>query len=182
MPTGSPVVLGVDPGSRTTGFGVIQEEGSRLIHIRSGSLKTLEKEPFEQRLLSIHEGLLHIIRETLPSVMAVETPFYAKNVRSAFILAHARSAALLAGAYMKIPIVEYSPMEVKRATVGYGRAEKGQVAEMIVRLFRLPKYGALPSHDASDALAVALCHLHSMRTRGRMALGREVIHHTEVRE
>ncbi|MFH1262878.1 MAG: crossover junction endodeoxyribonuclease RuvC [Pseudomonadota bacterium] len=168
------IVLGIDPGSHITGFGVITQVGSRLIHLTSGVLKAPSKGPFERRLLAIHDQLSKVIRETSPTAVAVEAVFFAKNVRSVVSLAHARGVALLVAAQHGIPVYEYSPMEVKRAVVGYGRASKEQTAEMIGRLFRIPREENETIHDRTDALAVALCHLNSARTHER-------IHRSEVR-
>jgi crossover junction endodeoxyribonuclease RuvC len=164
----SPIVLGIDPGSAVTGYGVITQIGSRLIHVKSGVVRTKTKDPLALRLLSIHDSLREVLRETSPAMVALETVFFARNVRSAVTLSHARGVAMLVAAENGLPISEYSPMEVKRAVVGYGNATKDQIGEMIHRLFRIPKEaGAL--HDQTDALAVALCHLHGARTRLRIA-------------
>jgi len=161
----SPIILGIDPGTHATGFGVISQSGTRLIHIQSGSLRAPKSAPLEQRLLHIHQELQEIIRNTQPHFIAIETIFYSKNVRSAITLAHARGIILLAAAQAGIPVQEYSPMEVKQATVGYGRAQKDQVMHMIRHLFRIPREEDLSSSDQSDALAVALCHLNTYRTQ-----------------
>jgi crossover junction endodeoxyribonuclease RuvC len=162
-----PVVLGVDPGSHITGFGVITQEGTRLIHVRSGSITAPGASPLQMRLSFIHNGLVEVIQETRPSVLAIESVFYGKNVRSTVSLAHARGVALLAAAQFELPVVEYSPMEVKKAVIGFGRASKDQVAEMMRRLFRAP---TLPESgvDTTDALAIALCHLNIAATTRRI--------------
>ncbi len=162
-----PVVLGVDPGSRVTGYGVISQEANRLIHIASGTIRVREKAPLEQRLMKIHEELKRRIDETSADVMALEAVFYAQNVRSTVALAQARGVAILAAAQAGIPVVEYSVMEVKKAVVGYGRATKDQVTEMMKRLFSLNRSVVLEP-DAGDALAVALCHLNMESTRRRV--------------
>jgi crossover junction endodeoxyribonuclease RuvC len=162
-----PVVFGVDPGSRVTGYAAIKQDGNRLIHLASGVIKPNERIPLESRLKEIHAELTRRIKATSPEVLAVEAVFYAQNVRSTVVLAQARGVILLAAAQAGIPVVEYSPMEVKKAVVGYGRAEKGQVAEMLRRLFNLDRSVPLET-DAADALAVALCHLNMETARRRI--------------
>lgn len=160
-----PIVLGIDPGSAITGYGVITQTGSRLLHVQSGVIKAPARGPLETRLLSIFNQLEEIIDQTSPTAMAVETLFFAKNVRSVISLAHARGIALLLAAQNSLPVSEYSPAVVKRAVVGFGNATKDQVQEMIGRLFQIPKEQVTKLHDQTDALAVALCHLNSTRTQ-----------------
>ena len=159
-----PIVLGVDPGSQTTGYGIITQEGSRLIHIKSGSIHAPQGAVIEKRLHFIHKQLYQIIQETTPTTMAIEGVFHAKNVRSVLALAQARGVILLTAAQMSLSVSEYSPMEIKKATVGYGRAQKDQIKEMIHRLFKFSGAPDLLLHDQSDALAIAVCHLNSYRT------------------
>jgi len=164
----SPIVLGIDPGTHTTGYGVATQIGTRLVCLKKGAIRTSDKQPLEQRLRTIYNQLVAVIDETSPDVMAVEAIFYAKNVRSAVILAHARGVALLAAANKSLPVIEYSATEVKQSTVGYGRASKEQILTMVSRLFRLPT-APTTRHDSTDALAVALCHLNVGNSARRIA-------------
>jgi crossover junction endodeoxyribonuclease RuvC len=152
-------VFGIDPGSERTGYGCVDSDGQRHQLIACGAIVVPARATFPERLRLIHEGLAALIRECRPDVVAIENLFHAVNVRSALKLGHARGVAMLAAVEAGLSIAEYSPAEVKRALVGYGRAEKHQVAEMIRLLLHLD---TVPSpHDASDALAVAICHLHA---------------------
>lgn len=153
-------ILGVDPGSITTGFGVIDSIGSKLALVEQGSIKTPRGAELPERLVRIHEELTALIARTRPQAVAVETPFAGKNVRSLVQLAHARGVILLTVQSARLDVFEYAPRSVKSAVVGYGGAEKEQVAKM-VRLL-LPGCAALEmTADASDALAIAICHAHS---------------------
>jgi crossover junction endodeoxyribonuclease RuvC len=152
-------VFGVDPGSDRTGYGCIETDGSRHHLIACGAIATSPRATFPEKLLTIHEGLGRLLAEHRPSCVAVESVFYAANVRSALKLGHARGVALLAAVEAGYPVFEYAPAEIKRAVVGYGRAEKHQVGEMVRLLLGLD---AIPEpHDAADALAIAICHVHS---------------------
>jgi crossover junction endodeoxyribonuclease RuvC len=151
-------IFGIDPGSERTGFGCIEASGSRHRLIASGALTVPARATFPEKLTVIHTGLASLLARHRPECVAVENIFHARNVRSALKLGHARGVALLAAAEAGIPVVEYAPAEIKRAIVGYGRAEKGQIQQMVKLLLGLD---AIPSpHDAADALAVAICHLH----------------------
>ena len=152
-------ILGIDCGSERTGYGVIETDGRRHRLLSSGVIRTSTKQAFEERLRIIHDGLREILREHDPQAVAVEGVFTAINVRSALRLAHVRGVALLASAECGLPVGEYSPLEVKASVVGYGKASKDQVRMMVCSLLGVTKVNG--SHDASDALAVALCH--SMR-------------------
>jgi len=158
-------VLGIDPGSVTTGYGVIEQTRSGPVLIEQGSIRTKRDASFPSRLQTIFEGLVQVIGRASPEAVAVESPFAGKNVRSLVQLAHARGVALLAAQLAGLEVFEYPPSTVKVAVVGYGRAEKQQVAKMVSLLLpatRELKLGA----DAADALAVALCHVqHAMFTR-----------------
>jgi crossover junction endodeoxyribonuclease RuvC len=149
-------VLGIDCGSARTGFGVIESDGADHRMIAAGVIRTSTKSPFEKRLLEIAEGLRRLIREYTPECAAVEGVFYSTNVKTALKLAHVRGVALLSVAEAGMDLAEYSALEVKTSVVGYGRAEKSQVQMMVRSLLRLPE--ELASEDASDALAVAICH------------------------
>ncbi len=152
------LVLGIDPGCERTGYGIIESDGSEHRAIAYGAIKTSARKPFPERLHKIYLGLCTILRREKVDVVAIEEVFHAANVQSALKLGHARGIALLAAAKFSLPVFEYSPLEVKNATVGYGRAEKTQVQSMVRILLRLPDVPA-PA-DAADALAVAICHAH----------------------
>ncbi len=154
-------IFGIDPGSERTGYGCLDTDGSRHRLVVCGALSTPAATSFPDRLLAIHAGLAALLAAHRPDCVAVENIFHARNVRSALKLGHARGVALLAASEAHVPIVEYAPTEVKRAVVGFGRAEKHQVAEMVRLLLGLD---AVPApHDVTDALAVAICHVHSAR-------------------
>ena len=153
-------IFGIDPGSDRTGYGCVESQGSRHRLIASGAIRTPAGATFPEKLLVIHTGLAALIAECRPDCVAVENLFYSTNARSALKLGHARGVAVLAAVEAGLPVVEYTPAEIKRAVVGYGRAEKQQVQQMVKLLLGL---SAPPTpHDAADALAVAICHLHAM--------------------
>lgn len=161
-------VLGVDPGTVSCGYGVVDEEDHRLFHVACGAIKNSSKAALPARLKKIYDGLDNAIKTHRPHAMAIEEIFFAKNPQSALTLGHARGVAILAAVNNGIPIFEYTALVVKQAVVGYGRAEKSQVQEMMKALLKLKE---LPKPaDASDALAIAVCHLLSIRmkeVRGR---------------
>ncbi|MFO7987169.1 MAG: crossover junction endodeoxyribonuclease RuvC [Desulfatiglandaceae bacterium] len=149
------LVLGVDPGSRVTGFGLVEKRERTTTYIHSGIIRSPAKIEFYKRIHRIFESMVDIIHQYHPGEMAIEDQFYAKNVKSALKLGHARAAALIAAAQCGISLFEYTPLEVKKALVGYGRAEKEQVREMVKVILGIREQ---PPLDASDALAVAICH------------------------
>jgi crossover junction endodeoxyribonuclease RuvC len=151
-------ILGIDPGSETTGYGLIESDGSRHSPILYGAIRTSPRKPFQDRLLHIYNQLMEILSREEIHAVAVEGVFYSANVQSALKLGHARGVALLVAAQKGLPVFEYSPLEIKSAIVGYGRAEKSQVQLMIRLLLRLPETPT--PDDAADALAVAICHSH----------------------
>jgi crossover junction endodeoxyribonuclease RuvC len=152
-------VFGIDPGSDRTGYGCIETDGSRHTMIACGAVSAGASASFPDKLFEIHRRLVALLAECRPDSVAIESIFYAVNARSALKLGHARGVAMLAAAQAGLAIVEYTPAEIKRAVVGYGRAEKPQVQHMVKLLLGL---AAEPSpHDAADALAVAICHVHS---------------------
>jgi crossover junction endodeoxyribonuclease RuvC len=162
-------ILGIDPGSDSTGYGLIESDGSKHAALLFGAIKTQAGKPFPERLLRIHTGLSEILEREAVDVFAIEEVFYATNVQSALKLGHARGVALLAAAQHGIPVFEYSPLEIKSAIVGYGRAEKQQVQSMVKFLLSLPE---IPTpDDAADALAVAICHSHRNSALGRAKTG-----------
>lgn len=151
-------IFGIDPGSERTGYGCIEASGSRHRLVICGCLSGPARATFPERLKAIHSGLCDLLARHRPDCVAIEDIFYARNVRSALRLGHARGVALLAACEANLPIAEYAPAEIKRAVVGYGRAEKSQVQQMVKLLLGLDEAPA--PHDAADALAVAICHLH----------------------
>ena len=155
-------ILGVDPGSVITGFGVIDSERGRLHLVEQGSITTKRGVELADRLCRIHAELSAVIARTAPAAVAIESPFAGHNVKSLIQLAHARGVILLAVREAGLDVFEYAPRSVKSAVVGYGGAEKEQVAKM-VRLLVKGCEQAIMSMDASDALAVAICHAHSAR-------------------
>ncbi len=160
-------VMGIDCGSEATGYGVIESDGVDHRLVATGAIRTSPKTPFEKRLAEIAAGLRTVIREHHPESAAVEEVFHAVNVKTALKLAHVRGVALLAVAEAGIELAEYSPLEVKTSVVGYGRAEKQQVQSMVCSLLRLA--APVEPHDASDALALAICHATHEATHRRLA-------------
>jgi crossover junction endodeoxyribonuclease RuvC len=154
-------ILGLDPGLRRTGWGVISSEGSRLTHIAHGVVKPDEAAPFAERLLHLFEAVSEIVRLHAPHEAAIEETFVNVNAASTLKLGHARAAALIAPARAGLRVAEYAPTEVKKAVVGTGGADKAQVAFMVKRL--LPTAGD-PKADAADALAVAIAHAHARKS------------------
>ena len=151
-------ILGIDPGSRTTGYGIIETQGNRLRHIDNGIIATNPSAPLAVRLKTIYDGVARIISEFAPEVTAIEQVFMAKNPHAALVLGHARGAAILAAVNAGMDVHEYSALQVKSAVVGYGRAGKPQVQQMVKALLNLPE---IAQEDAADALGVAICHAHS---------------------
>jgi len=149
-------ILGIDPGSQITGVGVITAQGAELKHIFSESVR-LPKGELSTRLKDIYARLQIVIAQTRPDIVVIERVFIAKNPQSALVLGHARGAAMLAAVNNDLPVMEYSATEIKKTVVGRGRADKTQVQHMMRVLLGLR---AAPPEDASDALAVAVCHAH----------------------
>lgn len=156
-------VLGIDPGSRRTGWGVVQLEGTRLRHIAAGTIAVPEKLPLPKRLHLIHRGLKQVIAEHQPEAVAVEEIFFAKHANAALKLGHARGVALLVAAESEFEVHEYPPAIVKRTVVGRGSADKTQVGRLVSALLGLK---APPEEDAADALAVAITHIQASRSKG----------------
>lgn len=150
-------ILGIDPGSRITGYGVIESNGMQSRHIQSGVLR-LQDQDLALRLGQIFAGLSRIIEACRPQMVAIEQVFVAKNPASALKLGQARGAAICAAANSKLEVTEYTPTRIKQAVVGTGHAEKEQVQHMVSLILKLQDK---PTSDAADALAVALCHAHS---------------------
>lgn len=159
-------ILGVDPGSRFTGYGCIDSIGNQIRHVTHGTLKlaqSADKIPqnFEDRILAIYQGLSRVILEFKPQVLVVEKVFFARNALSALKLGQARGAVILTGKIHSMNVVEYNPNEVKLAVVGHGHADKNQVAKMVEILIGQSHFQTL---DASDGLALAICHAQFVRT------------------
>lgn len=148
-------ILGIDPGSRATGYGVIEKKGNRLYYVTCGVIRLSDKNSFSGRLKTIFDGLCEVIDSHKPAVAAVEDVFVAANPRTALKLGHARGVAVLAALHNGLQVHDYTPRMVKQAVVGYGNADKNQVQQMVRVLLQL---SASPSADAADALAVAMCH------------------------
>jgi len=157
-------ILGIDPGSRFTGYGVIDVQGDRMRPVAQGVIRAGSGE-FTERLGIIFEGIRQVIDEHAPTEVAVETVFVSRNAASALKLGQARGAAVCAAISRSLPVAEYSPRSVKQAIVGRGGADKVQVQHMVCVLLQL---GEAPAEDAADALAVALCHQHTQQTLDRM--------------
>ena len=159
-------IFGIDPGSERTGYGCVETDGRRHHLVACGAITALAGDPFPQRLARIHRELAALLASCKPDCVAVENLFHATNARSALKLGHARGVAILAAVEAGCEVVEYTPAEVKRAVVGYGRAEKQQVQQMVKLLLGLSE--APSPFDASDALAVAICHMHIRPVSGRL--------------
>ena len=156
-------IFGIDPGADRTGYGCVETDGTRHRIVTCGAIATPASASFPDKLLQIHRRLAELLRECTPEAVAIENLFFAANVRSALKLGHARGVAVLAAVEAGVAVVEYTPAEIKRAVVGYGRAEKPQVQQMVKVILGLPT--APTPHDAADALAVAICHAHTAGVR-----------------
>jgi crossover junction endodeoxyribonuclease RuvC len=155
------IVLGIDPGTAATGYGVVERTGSRLRAVDYGCLETLSTQELPRRLLEIHQAITELIATHQPAVLGVERLFFNRNVQTAFAVGQARGVVLLAAAEAGLPVFEYGPHEVKMAVTGYGRAGKEQVQRMVQVVLGMT---ALPRpDDAADALAVAICLAHAQR-------------------
>ena len=165
-------ILGIDPGLRVTGFGLLDADGDKLTYLASGVIRTGEGN-LPARLQKIHRGIVELVEEYRPEIAACEIVFVNVNPKSTLLLGQARGAAIAALASRRLGVHEYSALQIKQTVVGYGRATKDQIQQMMQRLLRLP---GLPSADAADALACAVCHVHAatmIRALGsRMRRGR----------
>ena len=157
-------VFGIDPGSERTGYGCVETDGRRHQLVACGAITAAAGASFPDRLARIHHELAALLAACRPECVAIESLVHAVNARSALKLGHARGVAMLAAVQAGCLVVEYTPAEIKRAVVGYGRAEKPQVQQMIKLLLGLEQ--APSPHDAADALAVAICHVHSALPAG----------------
>ena len=155
-------IIGIDPGTVCCGYGIVETPNNREIyHVNSGDVKLKKKDPLPDRLKILHDSLTTTIKEYKPSQLCLEKIFYHKSIRSAFALGSARGVVLLIAAENKLPVFEYNSTELKMALTGYGRAEKRQVQEMVIRILNLDTSKALMSEDTSDALALCICHINS---------------------
>jgi len=159
-------ILGIDPGLRVTGFGVIDKAGHRLSYVTSGCVRTGERAELPSRLKTILDSLIHVIDENVPNEVAVEKVFVNVNPQSTLLLGQARGAAICAAVWRGLAVAEYTALQVKQAVVGNGHARKHQVQQMVQRLLALP---LPPAPDAADALACAICHAHGGLGLGGLA-------------
>jgi len=164
-------VIGIDPGSRVCGYGILEAQNGEVTYLTSGCIILKTALPFNQRLKIIYDDLLKIIDQHKPDVMSVEDVFVAKNIRSAIKLAQAKSMAIIAGLNSGMPTHEYTPTKVKLTITGRGRADKMEVQKILSQLFGVSTW---QSHDASDAVAIALCHMHVSQIEKR--LGNEFVY------
>jgi crossover junction endodeoxyribonuclease RuvC len=162
-------ILGIDCGTERTGYGVIESDGRAHRVVASGVIRTRPADPMQHRLLAVSQGLVDVIRTHEPEAVAIEEVFHAANVKTALKLAQVRGVALLAAAEARLRLGEYSPLEIKTSVVGYGHAEKQQVQMMVTSLLGLDE---VPPEDASDALAVAICHATHAALEARLEASR----------
>lgn len=167
------IILGIDPGSRVTGYGLVQEINRKINYIDSGCIRTNPDAPLSQKLLQIYDGICQLMDEYTPTEVAIEQVFMHQNPNSALKLGHARGVAMVAAASHRVHVSEYAAREIKQSVVGYGAAIKEQVGHMVVQLLGLNK---APQRDAADALAIAICHSHA-----RHGLGRAITKRTGLR-
>ncbi len=159
-------ILGIDPGLRITGFGVIDKSGNTLTYVTSGCVKTQTGGDLASRLKTILDGLAEVITDAKPDQVAIEIVFVNSNPQSTLLLGQARGAAICAAVLQSLPVAEYTALQIKQAVVGRGKAAKEQVQDMVKRLLRL---AGDPSPDAADALACAICHAHGGQGLGKLA-------------
>ena len=159
------LILGIDPGSRITGYGIINAVGQKNEYVASGCIR-ISGEELPERLQQVYAGVTEIIQHYCPQEMAIEQVFMARNADSALKLGQARGVAIVAGTNQDLPVAEYAARKVKQAVVGKGSADKSQVQHMVMSILKLP---GLPQADAADALAIALCHAHTRTSLIAMA-------------
>lgn len=160
------LTLGIDPGTATTGFGLVRQQGDKLSYVSCGCILTTPKDTSQGRLAKIYQEMKQLITAHKPDYVAVERLFFGENTKTAMAVGQARGIVLLAAAEGKVRVAEYTPLEVKIALTGYGKAEKRQIQQMVrvmLKLNDIPK-----PDDAADALAVAICHLHSHKFKERV--------------
>ncbi len=163
-------IIGIDPGVAITGYALIEESESDFTCITSGCIRTKKDLPSAERLQAIHDQVFELITSYNPQILAVEKIFFSKNVRTAFQVGEARGVIILAGARSGLDLFEYTPLQVKQAVAGYGKAEKVQVQKMVQMLLKLPHKPTVD--DEADAMAVALCHLQNRRWQDAVKGGR----------
>ncbi|ABN51421.1 MAG TPA: crossover junction endodeoxyribonuclease RuvC [Hungateiclostridium thermocellum] len=155
------IIMGIDPGFAIAGYGIVKYEGNKFTSVDYGAITTESSMELPKRLLVLYNGLKEIIEKYRPEAIAVEELFFNKNIKTALAVGHGRGVAVLAAAQSGIDVFEYTPIQVKQSIVGYGRAEKTQVQQMVKAILNLP---AIPKpDDVADALAVAVCHAHSYK-------------------
>lgn len=159
------IILGIDPGSRLTGYGVVAHQGAKFTYLGSGCIK-LADHPFPVRLKMIYQGISQLIEQFSPETFAIEKVFMAHNPDSALKLGQARGAAIVGASMAELPVFEYSARQIKQAVVGNGGADKSQVQHMVKNILNLPR---TPQADAADALAIAICHAHSEQNLIKLA-------------
>jgi crossover junction endodeoxyribonuclease RuvC len=160
------IVLGIDPGTRTTGYGVVAERGNAVLLVECGVIRTDENDALAHRLRDIHQGVLEVLGRHAVAVVAVEKVFHGRNAKTSLMLGHARGAVLLAATLRDLPVAEYTPAEIKLAVTGTGRATKEQIQYMVQRLLQL-RTPPQPD-DAADGIAVALCHCSTSSLQRRL--------------
>ncbi len=170
MASGPVRILGIDPGLKVTGFGVIEKNGSRLVYVTSGCIRPPSNQPLADRLKTILEGLREVIMTNRPEQAALEKVFVNVNPQSTLLLGQARGTAICAVVDAGLPLSEYTALQVKQAVVGYGKAKKEQVQEMVRRLVALP---GMPGTDSADAHACVICHAHGGHGLGGLLTGVE---------
>ena len=163
-------VIGIDPGSRVCGYGVLESRNGEITHVASGSIIPGSALPLHKRLKTIYDGVVRVIGEHSPEVMSVENIFFSKNVKSAIKLGEARGVALLAASSTGLSVYEYSPTKIKLALTGRGRARKSEVQVMLSKILGVSEF---ENEDASDAVAIALCHIHLAAIESK--LGKEFV-------
>lgn len=161
-------ILGIDPGLRITGFGIIEQAGQDLRYVASGCIRSNERQTLPERLATLFAGICEVMTTYAPTESAIEQVFVNVNPQSTLLLGQARGAAISALTHGGLPVAEYTALQIKQAVVGHGKAAKEQVQHMVVRLLEL---GGAPSADAADALACAICHAHGGRGLGGLANG-----------
>lgn len=160
------IILGIDPGSRITGFGLVEEKGGHLAHIENGLILLPASRSSPEKLALLFRDMQKLIERYHPGVVSVENVFYSKNIKSTLKLGEARGMALLAASLGAVPVVEYAARAVKQAVAGYGAAPKEQIQRTVRSLLRLPE---IPEENAADALALAICHAHSCKWQEKIA-------------
>ncbi len=165
-----PLILGIDPGSLKTGFGIIEHQRGRSTYVTSGIIR-LPKAPLPERLKIIYDGVTEIVEEYCPDELSIEEVFMARDAKAAIKLGQARGAAIVACVNHSMPVYEYAPKSIKQAVVGTGNANKEQIQHMVKSLLKLP---AAPKEDAADALAAALCHAHTQQSMIKLAGAKKI--------